>query len=94
MKDKSEWVEVASVGKDEEAALIAGLLESRDIPCEVEGPSTTPWPENLGAFGMSRVMVPPDRGEEARRILAEQKRAFGESGGSRDDEDDTETGVE
>jgi hypothetical protein len=94
MKDKSEWVEVASVGNEEEAALIAGLLQSRDIPCEVEGPSTTPWPENLGAFGLSRVMVPPDRAEEARRVLAEQKRAFGESGGSRADEEDTETGVE
>jgi hypothetical protein len=93
MKDKSEWVEVASVGNDEEAALIAGLLESRDIPCEVEGPSATPWPENLGAFGMSRVMVPPDRAEEARQVLAEQKRAFGD-GSRADDEDDTETGVE
>jgi hypothetical protein len=93
MKDKSEWVEVASVGNDEEAALIAGLLESSDIPCEVEGPSATPWPENLGAFGMSRVMVPPDRAEEARQVLAEQKRAFGD-GSHADDEDDTETGVE
>ena len=94
MKDKSEWVEVASVGNDEEAALIAGLLQSRDIPCEVEGPSSTPWPENLGAFGMSRVMVPPERAEEARRILAEQKRAFGDGARAADDEDDTETGVE
>ena len=94
MKDKLEWVEVASVGNDEEAALIAGLLQSRDIPCEVEGPSATPWPENLGAFGMSRVMVPPERAEEARRILAEQKRAFGDGARAADDEDDTETGVE
>jgi hypothetical protein len=92
MKDKSEWVEVASVGNDEEAALIAGLLQSRDIPCEVEGPSTTPLPENLGAFGMSRVMVPPDRAEEARQVLAEQKRAFGD--GANTDDEDTETGVE
>jgi hypothetical protein len=92
MKDKSEWVEVASVGNDEEAALIAGLLESRDIPCEVEGPSTTPWPENLGAFGMSRVMVPPEHADEARQILATQKRTFGESRSA--DDDDTETGVE
>ena len=90
MKDKTEWVEVASVGNDEEAALIAGLLESQDVPCEVEGPSATPLPENLGAFGMSRVMVPPDRAEEARQVLAAQKRAFE----TRADEADTETGVE
>jgi len=96
MKEKNEleWVAVASVGQDEEAALIAGLLQSRDIPCQVEGPSTSPWPENLGAFGMSRVMVPPDRADEARRILAIQKRTYGESRASPDDEDDTETGEE
>jgi hypothetical protein len=94
MKDKAEWVEVAAVGNDEEAALIAGLLQSRDIPCEVEGPSTSPWPENLGAFGVSRVMVPPDRSDEARRILAAQRRSFSESGATRADEEDTETGVE
>lgn len=74
-EDEPEWVEVASVGNDEEATLIAGFLESQDIPCEVEGPSGgTPWPENLGAFGMSRVMVPPDRAEEARRLLADRER--------------------
>ncbi len=89
-KDEPEWVVVASVGQDEEASLIAGLLQSRDIPCQVEGPSTTPWPENLGAFGMSRVLVPPDHAEEARRILATQKREYGSSRAM--DEDDTETG--
>jgi hypothetical protein len=93
MKEKAEWVEVASVGQDEEAALIAGLLQSCDIPCEVEGPSASPWPENLGALGVSRVMVPPDRAEEARQVLAAQKRAYGESR-ARADEEDTETGVE
>jgi hypothetical protein len=69
-----EWVAVASVGNDEEATLIAGFLESQGISCEVEGPSGgTPWPENLGAFGMSRVMVPPDRADEARRLLSERE---------------------
>lgn len=69
--DDSKWVEVASVGNDEEAGFIAGFLQAQDIPCEVEGPSAaTPLPENLGAFGLSRVMVPPDRAEEARQLLA------------------------
>jgi hypothetical protein len=72
-----EWVEVASTGNDEEANLIAGLLQSFDISSVVEGPSGgSPWPENLGAFGMSRVMVPPDRAEEARTILAKREREF------------------
>lgn len=69
-----DWVEVAGVGDDDEAAIIAGLLESEGIPCEIEGPSTSPWPENLGAFGVSRVMVPPDRADEARALIAEREK--------------------
>lgn len=85
-EDEPEWVEVASVGNDDEATLIAGFLESQDISCEVEGPSGgTPWPENLGAFGMSRVMVPPERADEARRLLADRERMSLKS----QDDDDT-----
>ena len=69
-EDAQDWVEIASVGDDEEAELIAGLRESEDIPCEIEGPSLSPWPENFGAFGLSRVMVPPDRADEARALIA------------------------
>lgn len=76
MKDQ-DWVEVAAVGQDEEARLIAGLLESEGIPCAVEGPSPAhPLPENLGSFGMSRVMTPPEHAARAREILAERRRAF------------------
>jgi hypothetical protein len=72
-RDAGEWVEVAAVGDDEEAAIIAGLLESEAIPCEIEGADATPWPENLGALGTTRVMVPPDRAEEARALIVERK---------------------
>ncbi len=75
--DEPEWVEVAATGQDEEAALIAGLLESEEIPCEVEGPSGgSPWPENIGTFGLSRVMVPPERAAEARALLERRERDF------------------
>ncbi len=78
-KDDEEWVEVAETGQDEEAALIAGLLQSQDIPVEVEGPSGgSPWPENLGAFGVSKVMVPVERAEEARELIARREREFRE----------------
>ena len=73
-REGPEWVEAAAVGNDEEALLIAGFLQSQGIPCEVEGPSAgTPLPENLGAFGMSRIMVPPDRAAEARQLLASRE---------------------
>lgn len=75
--DEPEWVEVASTGQNEEASLIAGLLESENIPVEIEGPAGgSPWPENLGAFGMSRVLVPPDRLAEARAVLEKREREF------------------
>jgi Putative prokaryotic signal transducing protein len=69
-----DWVEVASVGDDEEAEIIAGLLESEDIPCEIEGSTASPWPETVGAMGHSRVMVPPDRAAEARALIAEREK--------------------
>ena len=75
--DEPEWVEVAATGQDEEASLIAGLLESEEIPCEVEGPSGgSPWPENIGAFGVSRVLVPPEREADARAVLERREREF------------------
>ena len=90
MKEKDEeWVEVASVGQDDEAALIAGFLEAQGIPAEVEGPSMSPFPEDLGAFGASRVMVPPDRAEEAQAALARREREF-EAQGGREGEDSEE----
>ena len=72
-EDTEEWVEVASSGDDEEAEIIAGLLESEGFPVVIEGPSSS-FPEDLGAMGMSRVLVPPDRAEEARVLIAESER--------------------
>jgi hypothetical protein len=69
-----DWVEIASASDDEEAEIIAGLLESEDIPCEIEGSSASPWPETLGALGASRVMVPPDRAAEAKALIAEREK--------------------
>ena len=76
VKDE-DWVEVASTGQDEEALLIAGLLESAEIPTVVEGPTGgSPWPENIGAFGLSRILVPPERAAEARSLLERREREY------------------
>jgi hypothetical protein len=87
-RDDEEWVEVAAVGQDDEAALIAGLLESEGIPSEVEGPSMTPFPEDIGAFGSTRVLVPPGRAEEARALIAARRREFEDSRGEEPDTDE------
>ena len=73
MADSEDWVEVAAVGDDEEAEIIAGLLESEEIPCEIEGAPSS-FPENLGALGSTRVLVPPDRADEAKALIAERER--------------------
>lgn len=76
--DEEDWVEVAATGDDEEAVLIAGLLDSEGVPVEIEGPSAaTPFPEGIGAMGFSRVMVPPDRADEAKAILADHRKEPG-----------------
>ena len=76
VKDE-DWVEVASTAQDEEALLIAGLLESSGIECVVEGPTGgSPWPENLGAIGLSRIMVPPERAAEARALLERSEHEY------------------
>jgi hypothetical protein len=72
-EDTGDWVEVASSGDDEEAEIIAGLLESEEIPVVIEG-APSPFPEGLGALGSTRVLVPPDRADEARTLIAEAER--------------------
>jgi hypothetical protein len=79
MADKNDsevWVEIAQTGNKELGSLIAGLLQSQGIPVEVEGPAAQPWPETIGALGVSRITVPPDRAKEAREILASREKEF------------------
>jgi hypothetical protein len=77
-EDDEEWIEVAATGDDEEAVLIAGLLDSEGIPVEIEGPSAaTPFPEGIGAMGFSRVMVPSERAGEAKAVLDEHRKEPG-----------------
>jgi hypothetical protein len=75
--DSEDWVEVAETGQHELATLIAGLLQSEGIPAEVEGGAANPWPETIGAFGNSRVTVPPERAGEARELIKKREKDFG-----------------
>lgn len=80
------WVEIASTGNDDEASLIAGFLESNGIESVVELPKGgSPWPENLGAFGMSRIFVPPERADEARQLLERRERMYRAGGPNAED---------
>ncbi|MGH9399836.1 MAG: DUF2007 domain-containing protein [Thermoanaerobaculia bacterium] len=74
--DSQDWVEVAETGQHELASLIAGFLQSEGIPAEVEGPAASPWPETIGALGVSRVTVPPERLDQAREVIKGREQEF------------------
>jgi putative signal transducing protein len=74
--DDEDWVEVAETGNEELAALISGLLQSEGIPVEVEASATHPWPETIGALGVSRVTVPAERLEQARELIKSREHEF------------------
>lgn len=67
--DEREWEIARIVESNEEAALVAGFLNSNGIPAEVESLHVEELPVNLGGLGEVRVRVPADRLDEARALL-------------------------
>jgi len=65
-----EWQVVRTVGSDEEATLIAGYLQSNDVPTEVESLLFHQEPVSFGRMGEVRVRVPTEHAAEAERLLA------------------------
>lgn len=66
------WEIVREVGTDEEATLIVGFLENQGVPARVDSLLFHQEPVTFGHLGEVRIRVPADRGEEARRLLAER----------------------
>ena len=66
-----DWEIVRTVGTDEEAALIAGFLDSAGIPTQVESLLFHQEPVNFGKLGEVRVLVPAGSLDAARTALAE-----------------------
>jgi hypothetical protein len=69
--DSDRWVIVRTVGTEEEAAVIEGYLRAQDVPAQVESLLFHQEPVTFGRLGEVRVRVPPDRADEAERLLAE-----------------------
>lgn len=69
--EHSQWVTVRTVGTEEEAAVIEGYLRAQDVPAQVESLLFHQEPVTFGRLGEVRVRVPPDRADEAERLLAE-----------------------
>lgn len=70
-----DWVTVRTVGTDEEAALIAGYLQSCEVPATVESLLFHQEPVTFGRLGEVRIKVPADRRAEAEGLLAERDAA-------------------
>jgi len=70
------WEIVETVGTDEEAALIAGFLQSRGVPALVESLLFRQEPVTFGRLGEVRLRVPAERVAEARRLLEERRSRF------------------
>lgn len=68
-----EWPILETVGTEEEAHLIAGFLDSLEIPCAVESLRFHQEPVNFGRLGEVRLRVPTESIERARRALAERR---------------------
>ena len=83
--DEREWGIAKIVESTEEAVLVAGFLNSNDIPAEVESLHVEELPVNLGGLGEVRVRVPADRVDEARALLDASD--FGSGAGAGDDDD-------
>lgn len=74
--DGTRWVEIASVGTADEAALLSGFLDAAGIPAQVENVKFQMEPINFGAMGEIRVYVPSEHEERAQQLLREREREY------------------
>ena len=72
--DGTTWVEIASTGTEDEAALLAGFLDAEGIPAQIEDVKFNMEPINFGAMGDIRIYVPA-RARAARAGAAARARA-------------------
>jgi len=83
--DGVTWVEIASTGAQEEAALMKGFLEAEGIPAEIENVKFSMEPINFGAMGDIRVYVGGQDETRALELLKSRERAYDKL----DDDDET-----
>ncbi len=72
----TDWEILETVGTEQEALLIAGFLESREVPVKIESRSFRQEPVTFGALAQVRLKVPAARVEEARRLLEARRHRF------------------
>jgi hypothetical protein len=73
---ETTWVEIASVGNDDEARLLAGFLEAEGIPAEIESLRFNMEPVNVGTMSEIRVYVGAEDEHRALELLESRADSF------------------
>jgi hypothetical protein len=67
---QDDWTVLLKVRREETADIVAGLLESAGIPCEVIDKTTSEFPmPAVESMSRLEIWVPQDRVDDARRLL-------------------------
>lgn len=74
--DGTTWVEIASVGNDEEARLLQGFLDSEGIVAQIEDVKFDMAPVNFGSMGEIRVYVSADEEQKALDLLKKRETEY------------------
>lgn len=78
----STWVEIHSVGTEEEARLVKGFLDAEGIPCQIESLRVDALPANFAGMGDIRIYVTAENEQEAVSMLRARTSELG--GAARD----------
>jgi hypothetical protein len=74
--DGTTWVEIASVGTEDEAALLSGFLDAEGIPAQVEDVKFNMAPTDFGTMGDIRVYVPSEHEQRAQELLRAREQEY------------------
>jgi hypothetical protein len=83
--DGTTWVEITSVGTDDEARLLKGFLDAEGVPAQIENVKFSMEPINFGAMGDIRIYVPSQDEQHAVELLRQRNAEYDRL----DDDDET-----
>ena len=84
-EDGTTWVEIASVGTEDEAKIMAGFLDAEGIPAQIENVKFNMEPINFGTMGDIRIYVGAEDEARALQLLKERSDEYERL----DDDDET-----
>ena len=83
--DGTTWVEITSVGTDDEARLLQGFLDAEGVPAQIENVKFSMEPINFGAMGDIRIYVQSQDEQRALQLLKDRNAEYDKL----DDDDET-----